>query len=147
MNSHLSQISVTTVTFIREMEDASFDEDWTRDQLLAHYEAAVLDEVGGLLGFQVLRVVDTLAWSEALEATDDAANGKTIDFWDGEYRVEQVRICVQIVGDVAEQLRKHADNAEITNGYQLGNTARLCPAVAIHDSTDAAGDHDTCLAA
>jgi hypothetical protein len=138
MNSHLSQIPVTTVTFARTIEeetDLPIGEHECPDcgvtlagaafvDLLIECRKRVLHEVG-LMGFTVVRVVDTQPWGESTEPSDAGANGRKVDFWDGAYRVEQVRVCLEIVGDVAKELAEVADRAGITGGYLLGNQVQV----------------------
>jgi hypothetical protein len=149
--NYLTKIPVSTVTFVRVLEEdwklqkeLHKPKDWGMADLLAYYRKAVRDELRGL-DLKVLRVVDALAWSDATDASDDALNGRSVDFWDGDYRVTEVRVCVQIVGDVADELLAHAKRAEITNSYILGNAARRYSNAFPQGSTGAGGDGGTCL--
>jgi hypothetical protein len=121
--SHLHHVPVSTVTFVRILdEDYALQKviraDWDTNDLLDHYREAVVNEIEGL-GFQVLRVV-------AVQTDGDSQHPGVVDFWDGDYRVDSVRVCLELVGDVADRLYQHARRAEITNSYTLGNQTGRC---------------------
>ncbi len=92
-------------------------------ELLNFLRKQVVNDLEAYFDFEVHQVVEMQACSWQIDSPGDRTRADSCaQFWEGQKRIDYVKVVVEIVGDVADKLHKASENARLTNGYQLGNT-------------------------
>ncbi len=137
--SYLSKITtvLSTVTFERHLDsnpgvDSAIQcghlkavkcGDDNSCELLDFLRRQVVGELELYFGFRVHQVAEMQACSWQMDSIGDRTRADLgAQFWEGQKRIDYVKVVVEIVGDVADKLREASESPRFTNGYQLGNT-------------------------